>query len=689
MSSRLVGLAVAAGLGAVVGVWAVSGLKPGPVAQPITQLDEADVSQEAATAMRAERFASVDSIQGVLALPGEFAELEALYALASRSSASEIEALLVQAVGVPDPQRRDDFVRVLLTRLVAMDARRALVAVEGPLRRSGRNYQSFVWQQWARRDFDTALTVAALEDGQRVLRAKALYLSLADLDDPRAAEIESALGIAPDTSVRARNLERVYADGAEAMLAYVDGRTPWSRDEAKVVARLLYAEFEADALSVLDQLGSPVHRETLQRRLIERITEQDPLYIINTLGGQRSNGVTTSDVQRAYSELAKTDPDEALALLDRLPLSDRRGAEMMIISEVARTDAETALQLLDQVQYAPRDQTLNSMILRHAESDIDLALSLVDRIEAPMQQGIALGGLAFGAPLARMPDIAARVLAIDSAGGPTFYRRNLMSGWARRDPGSAIEWVQTLPAEEQAEFMGPIVAHLAKNDPQRAIDMGVASTGPGALRVKQQLAGALAANGSIEAAMSIANAVADPDARFTLQSQALTQLARTNESQALDLARATGNTALIDSVLVSRLNTVVRKDPEAVLARLDEISNPAMRQDVEQNAMRQLAAKDPELMRQRVDAMPPGAARDGALLGLVNAKTTVPADALVLVDEIEDPDVKQQAQFRIVMRVARDDPGEARRMMEEMELPEATRRQLDRIMARGSSPFLR
>ena len=686
---RVVGWAVAAGVGAAVGVVAVSALKRDRVEQTPIQLEASDVSQETATAMRAERFASVDSIQGVLALPGEFAELEALYALAARSSAADIEALLVQAASVPDPQRRDDFVRVLLTRLVAMDARRALAVVEGPLRRSGRNYQSFVWQQWARRDFDTALTAAALEDGHRVLRAKALYLSLADLDDPRAAEIESALGIPPDTSVRARNLERVYADGAEAMLAYVDGKTPWSREEAKVVARLLYAEYEADALTVLDQVGSPVHRESLQRRLVERIIQQDPLYIINTLGGQPSTGITTLDVQRAYSELAKTDPSGAMALLERLPLSDRRMTETMIVTEVAGVNVETALQMLDQLQYADRERTLSSIVMRHAENDIDLSLSLVDRIEDPMQQGLAMGGMAFSAPLARMPELAARVMAVDTQGGPAFFRRNLINGWARRDPDGALEWVQSLPAEDQAELMGPIVAHVAKNDPQRAIDMALASTGPGSLRVKQQLAAALAANGSVEAAMSIASAVADPDVRVSLQRQALTQLARTDEAQALDLARGTGDTSLIDSVITSRLNKLSQTDPDAALARLNEITSPTARDNLERNLMRQLAAKDPARMRERIAAMPPGAGRDGALLGLSSRTTTTPADALSMIEEIESPTVKKQAQYRLVARVAQDDPGAARRMMNEMDLPDDTREQLNRLMERGASVFMR
>lgn len=692
MTGRRVGSYVlVAAAGALLGALLVSALgshDPAATAR-IDIVDIDDVSLAEAAQLRESRYTSVLTIEDVLALPGEFAELEALYALAARSSASEIEALLVQAVGIPDPQRRDDFVRVLLTRLVAMDPRRALAVVEGPLRRSGRNYQSFVWQQWARRDFDTALTAAALEDRHRVLRAKALYLSLADLDDPRAAEIESALGIPPDTSVRARNLERVYADGAEAMLAYVDGRMPWSREEAKVVARLLYAEYEADALTVLDRVRSPVHRETLQRRLIERITEQNPLYIINTLGSQRSNGVTTRDVMRAFGSLAKTDPGEAMALLDRLPLSDRRGAEMMIVTEVAGTHTETALQMLDQLQYADRARTLSSIVMKHAENDIDLSLSLVDRIEDPMQQGLAMGGMAFSAPLARMPELAARVMAVDTAGGPAFFRRNLINGWARRDPDGALEWVQSLPAEDQAELMGPIVTHVAKNDPQRAIDMALASTGPGSLRVKQQLAAALAANGSVEAAMSIAGAVADPDVRLSLQRQALTQLARTDEAQALDLARATGDTSLSDSVITSRLNKLAQTDPDAALARLDEITNPRARDNLERNLMRQLAAKDPAQMRERIAAMPPGAGRDGALLGLSSRTTTTTTDALSMIDEIESPTVRKQAQYRLVARVAQDDPGAARRMMDEMDLPEETREQLNRLMERGASPFMR
>ncbi|MEO1320116.1 MAG: hypothetical protein AAFV30_06060, partial [Pseudomonadota bacterium] len=177
--------------------------------------------------------------------------------------------------------------------------------------------------------------------------------------------------------------------------------------------------------------------------------------------------------------------------------------------------------------------------------------------------------------------------------------------------------------------------------------------------------------------------------RLTLQRQALMQLARTDETQALDLARASGDTALVDSVLSNKLVTLASKDPEAALAQLDGISSASIRQELERSMMRQYAARNPEGVRERLDAMPPGAGRDGAILGLVNVPTTAPTDALDLVEEIGDPTLRRHAQSMLVMRVARDDPGEAQRMMDEMDLPEVTRQQLNRVISQGGSPFLR
>jgi hypothetical protein len=64
------------------------------------------MSREAAESHRATRYSEIHSIEDTLALPGDFAQTEALYTLAGRSDSSGIQNLIFQANGIADPSDR-------------------------------------------------------------------------------------------------------------------------------------------------------------------------------------------------------------------------------------------------------------------------------------------------------------------------------------------------------------------------------------------------------------------------------------------------------------------------------------------------------------------------------------------------------------------------------------------------------
>lgn len=59
-------------------------------------IEASDVSTDQAETLRKSAYASLSNLQDVLALPGDFAEREAMYALAARASASKLQELIYQ-----------------------------------------------------------------------------------------------------------------------------------------------------------------------------------------------------------------------------------------------------------------------------------------------------------------------------------------------------------------------------------------------------------------------------------------------------------------------------------------------------------------------------------------------------------------------------------------------------------------
>lgn len=680
-------LAAAAGAAAMRLLETPSGA--GELAEAIDVIDIADVSLAQAEALRASRYESLATIEDVLALPGEFAELEALYAVAARADSAEVQNLLYQAARVGDPVRRDAFVRVLLTRLVEIDPRTALAVVDGPLRRSGRDYTGFVWAHWARRDFESALTEASMSAENPVLLAKAFYVALPGLDDPRVFDVEAMLGVAPDPEVRARALERAYADGAPAALALLETRSQWSRAELSTFARLLYVDLGPSALEWIEGNVSASLGDAVRGLLLERLAEDEPLEAFDRIEGVMSSKVSRATMQKALATLIVRDRDAALAALDRARPGDRARLEVGMLRSLAMADPAGALALVDELRYASRDNALAQIGPALAGSDFDLGVSVVLMISSPRQQRVLLGALARSAPLSRIPELAERMSAIPDGGGPRFPQTNLINNWASRDAEAALAWVQSRPESEQTELLGGVLSHIADEDPQRAIDMAMNIEGGQAFAARLQLVDRLVQHQHIDYALSLANMSPDADARGVLQLRVLNLIARREPERALEMARTLGDGGVVDQVLSTTLMSLASRDPRSALSRAGEISDPDVRAATERSVMLRLASQDPGAAREMIAAMPPGPARDGALTGLVRQDSFDIDEAIQLAGQITDETLRQQTQASVVFRLAQRDPGAARELADSIDLPAAQRQRLEQRLRHAGGGILR
>ena len=119
-----------------------------------------EMSAEEAEAIREDRFASIHTIEDTLALPTDFAETEALYVIAGRADAKEVQNLIYQAARIRELEDRQAALGILFLRLTELDPKSAVAIARSPMFQSEQRYQQAVWTAWGRLDLDGALTAA-------------------------------------------------------------------------------------------------------------------------------------------------------------------------------------------------------------------------------------------------------------------------------------------------------------------------------------------------------------------------------------------------------------------------------------------------------------------------------------------------------------------------------------------------
>ena len=134
--------------------------RPSEVVRDITDVPK--VTEAVADQHREERYANLKSATEIMALPTEFARLEAMYALAGRSGSAAVQDLIFEADRVADVQQRESLLNVLFYRLTELDPRSALALTQVDSFKKTRSLEQTVWRAWARSDLDDALFAAKL-----------------------------------------------------------------------------------------------------------------------------------------------------------------------------------------------------------------------------------------------------------------------------------------------------------------------------------------------------------------------------------------------------------------------------------------------------------------------------------------------------------------------------------------------
>src|SRR5690606_26987166 len=307
------------------------------------------MSQEAAESHRNSLYAGIGSIEETLALPGDFAQTEALYALAGRSDSAAIQNLIFQAGRITDPSDRSAALDILFLRLSELDPRSALALSRADEFRGNRQIEARVWHNWGKLDLDQALAAAAaLESAaQRNLAAQSLYAAYDYGGNDTIDRIEEVLGIQPNTATRAAHLSLLAdRDPVDAVNFINSMRSISSRQEAAAhLGRRLGRHPGKRTEQYASLFTDTAARQSFSHAARSAEAEIHPEAVLDEwLGGKRSMS-ETMQLDTAMKSLAAMDREKAVEYFGQIRNSRYRRMLAGPIGEVlADADPQRAFE---------------------------------------------------------------------------------------------------------------------------------------------------------------------------------------------------------------------------------------------------------------------------------------------------------------------------------------------------------
>ena len=228
-------------------------------------VDVPKMAQAVAEKHRDEQYASLTSVEEVIALPTEFAHSEALYVLAGRSDSAGVQKLIFEANRIGDDAERVSLLNILFFRLAETDPLSALALARTGYFNAIKSIERTVWRAWARKDFEDALFAAKTQTSiaHQNSSAQSPYAAFGYMGNETTERIEAELGIGPDRSSRGRYLYQLADRSPAEAIAFINGleRGTEQRENVSWLASLLADRIPYDESKYLEALrrkGSPL-----------------------------------------------------------------------------------------------------------------------------------------------------------------------------------------------------------------------------------------------------------------------------------------------------------------------------------------------------------------------------------------------------------------------------------------------
>lgn len=657
-----------------------------PPARDIDPEKVVELSAAEASAERENRYESIRTIEDTLALPTDFAESEALYALAGRSSPQELQDLIYQATRIKDQADRNVALGVLFLRLTELDPLSALAIARSPAFETDRVHETAVWQAWGRLDLDAALAAAKRSGSARKnLAAQGLYASLRGADDDRASRIESELGVAPNRNAQGQRLYKLASESPASAIRFIESLPSFGerQDRYRWLAYYLHRTGRAMGQEYAHLIESPANRHAFEQALESHRLQSDPEAALQeALAGNDGLG-RQQKIQQALQLLAQIDPQKALEYLEQIPDAPfHRNVEAAAAMAMARTDPNSALAWARNHDAHGNQAALVSVITQIAQDDPQLALAEAQTLSNREMRDNVYSGIANQLAI-NNPGEAARVLAmIEDPRSRQRSARHITSTWAQTDADAAIDWVMTLPDRDQVAALRGVSEILVHNDVDAAIRILPRLPAESAEHLQQRIVQVLAQQRSIQAAQAYVDQQKGTERHSQLQAIVLTTLAESNPTLALQMAGRVADSAARDQLMATIIGRQAIANPQQALLSLGSLSSPEARA----NSMTQIAhawySSDSAAASSWIQSLPAGADKDRLVYSTVSMRMDSPGAALRMIGEITDEGMRKEATLMHIDMLAGIDRDAAERTVQSLSLTDIEREQYRQIIER-------
>jgi len=653
---------------------------PNPAASPIIE-NVPTLSRAAAESHREARYSSIHTIEDTLALPGDFAQTEALYTLAGRSDSAGVQNLIFQANGIGDPSDRKAALDILFSRLTELDPRSALALSRTREFRVERHIEASIWQSWGKLDLNAALASASALDSpsDRNLAAQALYAAYDYQGNDTTDYIEQTLGIPPNSSTRAAYLFRLAErDPAEAIVA-INAMAPPSQQQksAAYLGRHLGRLNGPAAAQHADLFSGQALRQVYRHAVAVAAAEADPETILDELLAGRPGMERTMEAHSALQTLASRDVDKALGYLDRIANPRHRAMLANAIGPAfAQADPDRALAWAKQNDRGMHGGLISGVLAAIASTQPKKAIDEAQQLPNAQQRQQALSMIAMTMSQ-REPQRAVELLDhIERPGDRKNVAQNIASMWVQSDPDGALAWMLQRDGDERDAMLSMSAHMLAQSDLDSAMRWLPRLDESSQVLWRGQIASNLASQRSPAEALQFISRYEGSEDYPQLLASAINGLAQTDVQAALQMADRVPEGLQRDGLYSGLIGRYAHQDPEQAATVVESITNDAQRAQATSMLAMAWSHSDPAGAQQWVEKLPRGDGRDDAIVQLASNWDELTPSRRLLVNSIGSLEKRKQALMMSVQHIARSDPQQAERMMREMDLTDDERQQL-------------
>jgi len=695
---RLVAVLLAGFAAGIAATWlAVRPAGPPPVAAAVERdlVVTESVTPEAAVRHRADRYRSLATITGVLALPGHFARNEAMYALAGRSDAADTQALIFEANRVADETLRAGLLGILFARLAELDAPSALAMARTEYFRGEKNLEQTVWSAWGRNDLSDALFAAATQpnEARRNSAAQSLYRAFGVTGNANTRRIEEELGIPPDLETLSRYVMGLADRSPADAIEHING-LPTSYEKLDLLLRLanyLSVTNPQGALASADRIEDATHKPRFLSIVRAAVARDDPRTVIDRVLAEGGDPGRSFEFNHAVTALATRDIDEAIAYFERAETAEaRRAIGSMIAPIMAGKDPDAALEWVkanqkragDRNPYESIEVSLLNALARH---DPARAVTEAQTLADGPRRAQILGALFDNMATREAGGVVDLLDLIEREEDRHEVEARVAMRWLQQDADAALDWILTQD-EERAEQM---LRQTSWATMPRNLDA--------AIRVLPRLPADLQPNVRMQVAQRLAEVRSPAEAQAfirqfegspdyaELQASLIGGVARSDTALAWQLAGQVADPTARDNAFMAVISQQASADPREAAAWLDRIGDAAVRARAAGMIAQYWTMTDPAAALRWARNQPPGPGRDDAIMHVATQYNPAGREALELAATIEDEQKRGRAQMGIIFRMAGDDRDRARELLEGVDLPDNLRSQAEEFLVRSRS----